>query len=64
MTQVRKHVCDTDDPQRPCCWMARRVELEAMKARQATPEFQAQKAADDARRTTEHADSFIGKGID
>ncbi len=60
----RKHVCDTDNPQRPCCWVARRKELEEMKARQSTPEFLAEKAANDARKSAEHADSFIGKGID
>jgi len=35
-----------------------------MKVRQATPEFLAEKAADGAKKTAEHADSFIGKGID
>jgi hypothetical protein len=30
----RPHVCDTYDPQRPCCWAARRKELEAMEGRE------------------------------
>lgn len=60
----RQHVCDTESPQRPCCWMARRAELEAMKARQSDPAYIAEQAEYDARKSADHADSFIGRGLD
>ena len=31
-TQPRPHRCDTESPQRPCCWAARGRELDALKA--------------------------------
>lgn len=47
MTQTRKHICDTEDPQRPCCWVARRTELDRLQkmddariASFANPEYQ------------------------
>lgn len=26
-----KHFCNTDDPQRPCCWAARKAEFDILK---------------------------------
>ena len=26
-----KHFCNTDDPQRPCCWAARKAEFDVLK---------------------------------
>ena len=63
-SQSRQHVCDTDHPQRPCCWMARQLELDAMVARERDPKWLAGKAAYDAAKSAEHAESFIGRGLD
>lgn len=27
----KKHWCNTDDPQRPCCWAARKAEFDVLK---------------------------------
>ena len=57
---ARAHVCDTDSPQRPCCWAARKAELEQMKAEEAT-----RKAAREAHDALIAAQGgFITRGLD
>jgi hypothetical protein len=34
----RRHVCDTDSPQRACCWAARKAELDALSSNTAMPD--------------------------
>jgi hypothetical protein len=60
--QKRQHVCDTENPQRPCCWMARRAELEAM----STPEAVAKQQAAQAEHSAEikAQGGFITRGLD
>ena len=30
--KIYRHVCNTDDPQHPCCWAARNAEFATLKA--------------------------------
>ena len=62
MKSQRKHVCDTDSPQRPCCWAARAAELAAMKAREASGETAKAQAEHDAK--IEAEGGFITRGLD
>lgn len=39
----RQHYCDTNHPQRPCCWAARKAELDELDRRQ--QEMRARQAA-------------------
>lgn len=64
MTSKKQHRCDTDNPQRACCWMARKAEEDAAKAREATPEWQAARAKAIAEAKERLAESFIGRGLD
>lgn len=60
--QTRQHVCDTENPQRPCCWMTRRAELEAMNTSEAIAKQKAAQAEHDARIKAEGG--FITRGLD
>jgi hypothetical protein len=59
---AKTHKCDTDSPQRPCCWAARNAEFAAMR----TPEAIAkQKVAAEAHAAKLEAEGgFITRGID
>lgn len=73
-TQNRRHVCDTDSPQRPCCWAARVAELKdagiyarqgESKDKQAERRAEAAAPALEARRAADAAsDGFAKRGID
>jgi hypothetical protein len=49
----KPHRCDTDNPQRPCCWEARIKELDAMRTPEAIARQKAAAAAHDARLVAE-----------
>jgi hypothetical protein len=53
------HTCDTDNPQRPCCWMARNAELDSMRTPEAIAKQKAAQAAHDAK-----IDGFAIRGCD
>ena len=57
----RIHVCDTASPQRPCCWMARRAELEAMNTPEAVAEQNAAQIERDAK--LQEQGGFITRGL-
>ena len=77
MNNTTKHCCDTQNPQRPCCWAARAANLRAAgiyakpgesreqqaerRAEVAAPALAAQRA-DDARIKSEGG--FITRGLD
>jgi hypothetical protein len=46
MKNKRQHVHDTDNPQMPCCWMARKAELAAMPEKTPDNRTPEQKKAD------------------
>ena len=59
---TKPHVCDTDNPQRPCCWMARRAELAAMQTPEAVAKQKAAQLTHDAK--IEAEGGFITRGLD
>jgi hypothetical protein len=61
-TQKRQHLCDTQSPQRPCCWMARKAEVDAMCTPEAIAKQKAAQAAHEARLDSEGG--FITRGLD
>ena len=58
----KTHRCDTDNPQRPCCWQARIAAINAMKAPEAIARQKAAQAEHDAR--IDREGGFITRGID
>ena len=62
MSKQRAHRCDTETPQRPCCWAARKAELDAMEQRDrsgATAKAQAEHAA-----KLQKQAGFVTRGLD
>jgi len=62
MRQTRQHVCDTNSPQRPCCWMARNAELDAMRTPEAIAKQKAAQAEHDAK--IDAQGGFVTRGLD
>lgn len=60
--QKRQHVCDTENPQRPCCWMARRADLESMNTPEALTKQKAAQAEHDAK--LQEQGGFITRRLD
>ena len=63
MTKTKRtHRCDTDNPQRPCCWAARNRELAEMRARDASGATA--KAQADHTANIQAEGGFITRGLD